>query len=153
MLGPAATECLRGISKAKFINSSIRAHPLGRARPRAGRVREGADIREGAAIRAPDRRLQWRLADMANALNAARLSLHQAALSADPFPDPLLATQAKIIASEAANNVTNQALQLFGARGYSRDYPLERMVLDARMFTIAAGTAQDDEDAGRLEDS
>ena len=86
--------------------------------------------------------LQWMLADMAVALNAARLSLHQAALSADPFPDPLLAAQAKIIASETANAVTNQALQLFGARGYSRDYPLERMVRDARMFTIAGGTAQ-----------
>ena len=67
--------------------------------------------------------LQWMLADMAVALNAARLSLHQAALSADPFPDPLLAAQAKIIASETANTVTNQALQLFGARGYSRTPP------------------------------
>jgi alkylation response protein AidB-like acyl-CoA dehydrogenase len=86
--------------------------------------------------------LQWMLADMAVALNAARLSLHQAAVSANPFPDPLLAAQAKIIASETANAVTNQALQLFGARGYSRDYPLERMVRDARMFTIAGGTAQ-----------
>jgi len=86
--------------------------------------------------------LQWMLADMAIALNAARLSLHQAALSADPFPNPLLAAQAKILASETANAVTNQALQLFGARGYSRDYPLERAVRDARMFTIAGGTAQ-----------
>jgi alkylation response protein AidB-like acyl-CoA dehydrogenase len=86
--------------------------------------------------------LQWMVADMAVALNAARLSLHQAALSADPFPDPLLAAQAKIIASETANAVTNQALQLFGARGYSRDYPMERAVRDARMFTIAGGTAQ-----------
>jgi alkylation response protein AidB-like acyl-CoA dehydrogenase len=82
------------------------------------------------------------LADMAIALNAARLSLHQAALSADPFPNPLLAAQAKILASETAYAVTNQALQLFGARGYSRDYPLERAVRDARMFTIAGGTAQ-----------
>jgi len=86
--------------------------------------------------------LQWMLADMAIALNAARLSLHQASLSADPFPNPLLAAQAKILASETANAVTNQALQLFGARGYSRDYPLERAVRDARMFTIAGGTAQ-----------
>jgi 3-sulfinopropanoyl-CoA desulfinase len=86
--------------------------------------------------------LQWMVADMAAALNAARLSLHQAALSADPFPDPLLAAQAKIIASETANTVTNQALQLFGARGYSRDYPMERMVREARMFAIAGGTAQ-----------
>jgi 3-sulfinopropanoyl-CoA desulfinase len=86
--------------------------------------------------------LQWMLADMAIGLNAARLSLHQAALSAAPFPDPLLAAQAKILASETANAVTNQSLQLFGARGYSRDYPLERMVRDARMFAIAGGTAQ-----------
>lgn len=86
--------------------------------------------------------LQWMVADMAVAVNAARLSLHQAALSANPFPDPLLAAQAKIIASETANNVTNQALQLFGARGYSRNYPMERAVRDSRMFTIAGGTAQ-----------
>jgi 3-sulfinopropanoyl-CoA desulfinase len=86
--------------------------------------------------------LQGMLADMAVALNAARLSLHQAALSADPFPNWLLAAQAKIMVSETANTVTNQALQLFGARGYSRDYPLERMVRDARMFTVAGGTAQ-----------
>lgn len=86
--------------------------------------------------------LQWMLADMAIGLNAARLSLHQAALSANPFPDRQLAAQAKILASETAITVTNQALQLFGSRGYSRDFPLERMVRDARMFSIAGGTAQ-----------
>ena len=86
--------------------------------------------------------LQWMLADMAVQLNAARLAIYQAATSADPFPDPLLAAQAKLQASEMAILVTNQALQLFGARGYSRDLPLERMVRDARMFTIGGGTAQ-----------
>ena len=96
----------------------------------------------GRPIAAEFEGLQWMLAGMAVALNAARLSLRQAALSADPFPNSLLAAQAKIIASETANTVTNQALQLFGARGYSRDYPLERMVRNARMFTIAGGTAQ-----------
>jgi alkylation response protein AidB-like acyl-CoA dehydrogenase len=86
--------------------------------------------------------IQWMLADMAICLNAARLSLHQAALSANPFPDRQLAAQAKILAAETAITVTNQALQLFGARGYSRNFPLERMVRDARMFAIAGGTAQ-----------
>jgi len=86
--------------------------------------------------------LQWMLADMAVQLNAARLGIHQAAASADPFPDPLLAAQAKVFASEMAIKVTNDALQMFGARGYSRDYPLERIVRDARMFTIGGGTAQ-----------
>lgn len=86
--------------------------------------------------------LQWMLADMSVQLNAARLSIHHAAASADPFPDPLLAAQAKVLASEMAVKVTNDALQLFGARGYSRNEPLERMVRDARMFTIGGGTAQ-----------
>ena len=54
----------------------------------------------------------------------------------------LLAAQAKVFASEMAIKVTNDALQLFGARGYSRDYPMERMARDARMFTIGGGTAQ-----------
>ncbi len=86
--------------------------------------------------------LQWMLADMAIQLNAARLSIYRAAASADPFPDPLLAAQAKVFASEMAIKVTNDALQMFGARGYSRDFPMERMARDARMFTIGGGTAQ-----------
>jgi 3-sulfinopropanoyl-CoA desulfinase len=86
--------------------------------------------------------LQWMLADMAIQLNAARLGVYRAAASADPFPDPLLAAQAKVFASEMAIKVTNDALQMFGARGYSRDYPMERMARDARMFTIGGGTAQ-----------
>jgi 3-sulfinopropanoyl-CoA desulfinase len=86
--------------------------------------------------------LQWMLADMAVQLNAARLGVYRAAASADPFPDPLLAAEAKVFASEMAIKVTNDALQMFGARGYSRDYPMERMARDARMFTIGGGTAQ-----------
>jgi alkylation response protein AidB-like acyl-CoA dehydrogenase len=86
--------------------------------------------------------LQWMLADMAIQLNAARLGVYRAAASAEPFPDPLLAAQAKVFTSEMAIKVTNDALQMFGARGYSRDLPMERMARDARMFTIGGGTAQ-----------
>jgi len=86
--------------------------------------------------------LQWILADMSMQLNAARLSIYNAACSANPFPNPLLTAQAKVLASEMAIKVTNNSLQLFGARGYSRGLPLERMVRDARMFTIGGGTAQ-----------
>ncbi len=86
--------------------------------------------------------LQWMLADMAIGLNAARLGIHQAAASADPFPDSKLAAQAKVFAAEMAIRVTNDALQMFGARGYSRGFPMERMARDARMFTIGGGTAQ-----------
>jgi alkylation response protein AidB-like acyl-CoA dehydrogenase len=89
--------------------------------------------------------LQWMLADMQTKLTASRLMLYAAARSrgADSeFPDPMLAAQAKIFASEAAIGIVNDALQMFGARGYSRDLPLERMARDVRMFTIGGGTAQ-----------
>jgi alkylation response protein AidB-like acyl-CoA dehydrogenase len=90
--------------------------------------------------------LQWMLADMQVKLTASRLMLYQAARSRGPsgsqFPDPMLAAQAKIFASEAAIAIVNDALQLFGARGYSRELPLERMARDVRMFTIGGGTAQ-----------
>ncbi len=90
--------------------------------------------------------LQWILADMAIQIGAARLMIWRAAQSAETtgsgFPDPHLAAQAKIFASEMAVKVTNDALQLHGARGYSRRNPIERMVRDARMFTIGGGTAQ-----------
>jgi len=90
--------------------------------------------------------LQWMLADMQTQLTASRLMLHAAAASRGPggsaFPDPTLAAQAKIFASEAAIKIVNDALQMFGARGYSRDFPLERMARDVRMFTIGGGTAQ-----------
>ena len=88
--------------------------------------------------------LQWMLADMATALDAARLMIWRAGAGAGTsgFPDAKQAAQAKILASETAIKVSNDALQMFGAAGYSRDLPLERMVRDARMFTIGGGTAQ-----------
>jgi len=92
------------------------------------------------------RGLQWLLADMQTQLTASRLILYAAARSRGPngsvFPDPMLAAQAKIVASEAAIKIVNDAWQMFGARGYSRDLPLERMARDVRMFTIGGGTAQ-----------
>src|SRR6185295_1197705 len=89
--------------------------------------------------------LQWMLADMQTQLTASRLMLYAAARSrgdGSAFPDPMLAAQAKIFASEAAIRIVNDALQMFGARGYSRELPLERMARDVRMFTIGGGTAQ-----------
>ncbi len=90
--------------------------------------------------------LQWMLADMTTKVTAARTMLHAAARSHGPggsaFPDPGLAAQAKLFASESAVAVVNDALQLHGAAGYSRDLPIERMARDVRMFTIGGGTAQ-----------
>jgi alkylation response protein AidB-like acyl-CoA dehydrogenase len=90
--------------------------------------------------------IQWTLADMSIQLSAARELIYKAARSAEQegrsFPDPMLTAQAKVFASEMAVKVTYEALQIHGAMGYSRDLPLERMARDARMFTIAGGTAQ-----------
>ena len=87
--------------------------------------------------------LQWMAADMHIQLTAARLLIHEAADRAGyGFPSVLDAAVAKVYASEMAITVTNNALQMFGGYGYSQELPLERMVRDARMFTIGGGTAQ-----------
>ncbi|RCW68590.1 3-sulfinopropanoyl-CoA desulfinase [Pseudorhodoferax soli] len=86
--------------------------------------------------------LQWMVADMSVQLEAARLLLRQAATSGEDFPDIDKAARAKIYAAETANKVTNDALQFYGSSGYGRHNPMERHVRDARMFTIAGGTAQ-----------
>jgi alkylation response protein AidB-like acyl-CoA dehydrogenase len=87
--------------------------------------------------------LQWMVADMATQIAAAQALIYKAAARAGSgFPDVMEAAQAKVFASETAIKVTNDALQLFGAAGYSRNRPLERMARDARMFTIGGGTAQ-----------
>jgi len=86
--------------------------------------------------------IQWMLADMAIQLEASRALIHKAALSGSEFPDMQAAAMAKVLASDTALKVTNDALQVHGSAGYGRDRPLERMVRDARMFTISGGTAQ-----------
>lgn len=90
--------------------------------------------------------LQWMLADMDIGVHASRLMLHEAARSAETsgsgFPDKTMAARAKVFASETAIKVVNDALQMFGARGYGDQEPLERMARDVRMFTIGGGTAQ-----------
>ncbi|MEM7443916.1 MAG: 3-sulfinopropanoyl-CoA desulfinase [Pseudomonadota bacterium] len=90
--------------------------------------------------------LQWMLADMDTAVHASRLMLHEAARSAGAgsggFPDKTLAARAKLFATESAIKVVNDALQMFGARGYGGDEAIERMYRDVRMFTIGGGTAQ-----------
>ena len=90
--------------------------------------------------------LQWMLVDMSTQITAAQTLIYRAAASAETdqsgFPDMTLAAQAKIFTSEMAIKVTSEALQVFGAMGYSRNLPMERMYRDARMFTIGGGTAQ-----------
>lgn len=90
--------------------------------------------------------LQWMIADMDAQVHASRLMLFEAAQSAEwdgnRFPDMMMAARAKAFASESAIKVVSDALQMFGARGYGDQEPLERMYRDVRMFTIGGGTAQ-----------
>lgn len=90
--------------------------------------------------------LQWMIADMDAMVHASRLMLFEAAQSAERdgnrFPDMMMAARAKAFASENSIKVVNDALQMFGARGYGDLEPLERMYRDVRMFTIGGGTAQ-----------
>ncbi|MEE9202872.1 MAG: acyl-CoA dehydrogenase family protein, partial [Dehalococcoidia bacterium] len=87
--------------------------------------------------------LRWMLSDMSVQVEAGRWLLYRAAANAgQDLPEMEEAAIAKTFIGEMAIAVTNSALQVFGGYGYSRDLPVERMVRDARMFTIGGGTAQ-----------
>lgn len=85
---------------------------------------------------------QFRLADMATELEAARLMVHRAACALDRrSPDATLrAAMAKRFATDIGFRITDEALQLFGGYGYIRDYPVERYFRDLRVHRILEGT-------------
>jgi len=86
--------------------------------------------------------LQFKLADMATELEAARLLLRQAAVKLDTkSPDAtLFAAMAKRFVTDAGFNIVNEALQIHGGYGYLRDFPLERFLRDVRVHQILEGT-------------
>lgn len=87
--------------------------------------------------------IQWKIADMATEIHAARLMVYRAATGEiDGFPDPRDTAIAKLYANEMVQRVTNEALQIHGHRGYMRRYPLERMVRDARGYAVGGGTTE-----------
>jgi len=88
--------------------------------------------------------LQWKLADMAIDLEAARLLLRRAVHLAGPggTPPALETAMAKAAANRAAKHVCDEAMQLLGGYGYSREYPLERAYRDVRGLCIGAGTIE-----------
>ena len=87
--------------------------------------------------------IQWKLADMATELDAAwLLVLRAAALKDAGKPLTKEAAQAKLYASEMAQRVTNEAVQIHGGYGYIRDYPVERYFRDARVMTLYEGTSE-----------
>ena len=87
--------------------------------------------------------IQFYLADMATDLDAARLLTWKAAWAKDSAKRYTLeAAQAKLFAAEAAQRVTNKALQIHGGYGYTREYDVERYFRDARITEIYEGTSE-----------
>ena len=87
--------------------------------------------------------LQFKLADMEMKLQCSRSQLQYAAeLMSRGNYDTLVGSSTKLFVSEAALDITIQAQQIYGGYGYSKEYPLEKLVRDARLFSIFEGTSE-----------
>jgi butyryl-CoA dehydrogenase len=88
--------------------------------------------------------IQFMLADMAMQVHAARLMIHHAARQVDAgfSPNTYEASMAKCWAADAAMKVTTDAVQIFGGYGYTREFPVERFMRDAKIMQIYEGTNQ-----------
>jgi len=87
--------------------------------------------------------IQWMLADMATQIDAARLLTYRAAYFRDKgLPFIKEASMAKVFAAEVSSFVTNKALQIYGGYGYTKDYPIERYLRDAKITEIYEGTSE-----------
>ena len=87
--------------------------------------------------------IQFKLADMATKIDAARLLVHQAAWMKDQKMDFVkTAAMAKLFASQIAQEVTTEAVQIHGGYGYVKEYHVERMMRDAKITQIYEGTTE-----------
>ena len=86
---------------------------------------------------------QFQLADMHTRMQAAQYLVYSAAMKKQNHePYSMDAAMAKLFAAEAASDVTRRAVQLFGGYGYTREYPVERMMRDAKITEIYEGTSE-----------
>ncbi|MGZ6027973.1 MAG: acyl-CoA dehydrogenase family protein [Myxococcaceae bacterium] len=87
--------------------------------------------------------IRWMLADTQTELQAARLLVHRAAVLADQGrPYGREASMAKLFASEAATRACHRAVQIHGGYGYTREFPVERYLRDAKLCEIGEGTSE-----------
>ncbi len=87
--------------------------------------------------------IQFKLADMDTQINAARLLVYSACTKKDLDKEFMVeSAKAKLYASEVANWVTTQAVQIHGGYGYLKEYPVERYMRDARITEIYEGTSE-----------
>jgi alkylation response protein AidB-like acyl-CoA dehydrogenase len=87
--------------------------------------------------------ISFMLANMATKIEAARLLTYRAAYNkSNDLPYAKEAAMAKLFASDTAMSVTTDAVQVFGGYGYSREYPVERLMRDAKITQIYEGTSE-----------
>ncbi|KAA6451048.1 acyl-CoA dehydrogenase [Bacillus swezeyi] len=87
--------------------------------------------------------ISFKLADMATAIEASRLLTYQAAwLESEGMPYGKASAMSKLYAGDAAMKVTTEAVQIFGGYGYTKDYPVERYMRDAKITQIYEGTQE-----------
>ncbi|MGC2584622.1 MAG: acyl-CoA dehydrogenase family protein, partial [Acidobacteriaceae bacterium] len=87
--------------------------------------------------------IQWKLADMATELDAARLLTLRAAVLKDAGKRVTQeSAMAKLYASEVAVKICNEAVQLHGGYGFIKDYPVEKFYRDVKLCTIGEGTSE-----------
>ena len=124
---------------------SVGAMALGVARAAYEYALEYAQQREQFGRKIGDfQAIAFKLVDMKTRIDAARLLVWRAgwlARNNKPFTNAE-GSMAKLVASEAAVYVTDEAIQILGGNGYTRDYPVERMHRDAKIFTIFEGTSE-----------
>jgi acyl-CoA dehydrogenase len=87
--------------------------------------------------------IQYMLADMAMSIQAARLLAWQAAWLVDQgLPNTKQAAFAKAFAADSAMRITTDAVQIFGGYGFMKEYPVEKLMRDVKVFQIYEGTSQ-----------
>ncbi len=123
---------------------SIGALAVGLAQAAFEYARDYAKERRAFGQRIADfEAIQWMLADAATEIEAARTLVYRAAWLKDQGrPHTKEAAMAKLFATEMAERVCRNAIQIFGGYGYSREYPVERIYRDARLMTIGEGTSE-----------
>jgi len=86
--------------------------------------------------------LRWKAADMLIEIEAGRGLLYRAAVSGNPFPDPVLAAMAKIYCNEMSIRVTSEAVQVHGGYGFTDEFPVSRFFRGTRYGSLGGGTTE-----------
>jgi butyryl-CoA dehydrogenase len=122
----------------------IAAQAVGIAQAAYDVARRYAQEREQFGSRIADfQAIQFKLADMATEIDAARLLTHRAAwLKQQGLPHTLAGAQAKLFASGVARRQTGEAIQILGGYGYTKEFPVERYYRDAKITEIYEGTSE-----------